>query len=143
MSTHKYQARKCEEDGFKFDSMLERDTYLQLKRLHDAGDIRQIELQRKFELYSRTGVLVGKYIADFYCILNNGMDVVVEAKGVCTPIWQRTKRHFLADYSHIPLIVVHNRNAFPLILEDLMPPPPTEKKTTKKKKLAAGRKSGR
>lgn len=66
---HKFNARRCEEDGFSFPSKLERDTYSHLKNLHDKGCITNIILQQTFYLKSNSGVTIGKYVADFLCIL--------------------------------------------------------------------------
>ena len=36
---HKYGAKRCEEDGYTFDSLAERKRYRELKLLEQAGEI--------------------------------------------------------------------------------------------------------
>lgn len=112
----KYNAAKTEYDGFQFDSRLEADTYLELKRLHDNGAIANISMQQPFDLYSRSGQTVAKYIADFVCELPSGVAVIVESKGMRTPVWGLKKKLFLADYPHIQLIEVRGYHHFPIDL---------------------------
>lgn len=83
--------------GIKFDSKWEADRYLQLLYLEQQGVIRDLQLQKKFELIpavrepdtvgKRGGVKRGKvieravnYVADFVYI-KNGETVVEDAKG--------------------------------------------------------------
>jgi hypothetical protein len=110
----KYNATKTEMDGFAFDSELEADTYLDLKRLHDNGAIANISMQQPFNLYARSGQVVAKYVADFVCELPGGKVVIVESKGMRTPVWQLKKKLFLSDYPHIALIEVRGQHQFPL-----------------------------
>ena len=85
LSKSKYNARKVTIDGHVFDSAKEARRYQELKLLEAAGEIRNIELQRKFTLipaqyeiagYTKTGKLIKKcverectYLADF-CYLD-------------------------------------------------------------------------
>lgn len=83
--------------GIKFDSKWEADRYLQLLYLEQQGIIRDLQLQKKFELIpavrepdtvgKRGGVKQGKvieravyYIADFV-YLKDGQTVAEDAKG--------------------------------------------------------------
>lgn len=83
--------------GIKFDSKWEADRYLQLLYLEQQGVIRDLQLQKKFELIpavrwpdtvgKRGGVKQGKvieravnYVADFVYI-KNGETIVEDAKG--------------------------------------------------------------
>ena len=112
----KYNATRTACDGFFFDSALEASTYLDLKRLHDTGAIANISLQQPFNLYACPGQVVAKYVADFVCELSNGKVVVVETKGMPTPVWRLKKKLFLADYPHIALIEVNGYHQFPIEL---------------------------
>ena len=47
---HKYNAKRCEADGFKFASMKEARRYGELKLLLKAGWITDLELQPRFYL---------------------------------------------------------------------------------------------
>jgi hypothetical protein len=83
--------------GIKFDSKWEADRYLQLLYLQEQGIIRDLQLQKKFELIpavrepdtigKRGGVKQGKvieravyYVADFVDV-KDGENVVEDAKG--------------------------------------------------------------
>lgn len=112
----KYRAIKTTIDGFKFDSKLEAYTYLELKRLHECGAIASISLQYPFELHSRSGKVICKYVADFVCKLPTGKVIVVESKGVATPVWRLKKKLFQADYPDTKLIEVKGIHQFPLIV---------------------------
>lgn len=46
----KFGNEKCEADGHKFDSLRERNRYLDLKLLQRAGEISGLELQPKYPL---------------------------------------------------------------------------------------------
>ena len=83
--------------GIKFDSQWEADRYLQLLYLQEQGIIRDLQLQKKFELIpaarepdtigKRGGIKQGKiieravyYVADFVYV-KDGETVVEDAKG--------------------------------------------------------------
>lgn len=77
---NKFGAKKAEADGYVFDSTLERDRYLQLKMLSDAGVIRDLELQPKF-MCVVNGKRVTTYTADFrYYDITHGV-VIEDTKG--------------------------------------------------------------
>lgn len=67
----KYRAKKVEYDGIVFDSKKERDRYVQLKILEEAGVVKDLKLQVKFRLIPAQridGKVVERectYIADF------------------------------------------------------------------------------
>ena len=86
MRSSKYNAVKTEVDGIKFDSKLEAKRYSELKMLLRSGIISDLELQKKFELRVN-GVLICKYLADFYYLDQSGRQVVEDCKGVRTPIY--------------------------------------------------------
>lgn len=97
----KYNAKKAIVDGIEFDSRKEANRYCELKLLQRAGAIKDLELQKAFELIpaqrepdtvgARGGVKPGKliergvdYIADFVYRDKAGNTVVEDAKGVRT-----------------------------------------------------------
>lgn len=68
----KYHNKKIQYNGITFDSKKEYYRYIYLKTLENIGKIRELELQRKFELQGSFVNNEGKkerpiyYIADFY-----------------------------------------------------------------------------
>lgn len=111
----KYGAKKCQCDGFKFDSLLERDCYLILRNLKEKGVIRSIKLQEKFALRSHTGEIVGRYIADFVVTFPDGSQKVIEAKGRETPVWKWKEKHFRHDYD-TPILVIKRQDVNQLMV---------------------------
>lgn len=95
MPMTKYRAKKTVVDGITFDSKKEAARYRELKLLEKAGKIRNLELQKRFELIpvqraagARTE-RAAYYIADFcYDEFNSGLNawipVVEDCKGVKT-----------------------------------------------------------
>lgn len=62
--TNKYNAKRVLLDGICFDSQTEANYYAALKLRERAGEVTDIELQRRYELAPH-GVHVAFYIADF------------------------------------------------------------------------------
>lgn len=85
----KYGNKKVKYDGIIFDSKKEARRYAELKLLERAGEIKDLELQKTFELIpsQRIGGKVVeravKYKADF-CYTENGVTVVEDTKGFRT-----------------------------------------------------------
>lgn len=96
----KYGAKKVNIDGIVFDSKKEATRYCELKLMERAGQIKNLELQKPFELIpsqrepstmSKTGKeklgrVIEKpvrYVADFV-YTENGKTVVEDCKGVRT-----------------------------------------------------------
>ena len=46
----KYHNKKVEYDGYTFDSIREKNYYIKLKLLEKAGKIKELELQKEYEL---------------------------------------------------------------------------------------------
>lgn len=103
--TNKYQAKKCEYNGEVFDSIREKNRYIELKLLECVGEIKDLRRQVKFELIpaQREQVKIGKrggiikcktiekavsYIAD-YTYEKDGKLIVEDCKGM------RTKEYVL------------------------------------------------
>ena len=70
----KYNASKCVVDGITFDSRREAKRYQELKLLERAGEIRNLELQKEFEL------IPNQYAADTTTTLKNGKEKTVKGK---------------------------------------------------------------
>lgn len=111
---NKYNNKKAEADGLVFDSVRERNRYLELKLMERAGDISDLRRQVKFTLIDtqrepdtqgpRGGIKRGKvieketaYIADFV-YTENGETVVEDAKGVKTPEYIIKRKLMLERY---------------------------------------------
>lgn len=100
----KYHNKKIIIDGIVFDSTKEGKRYQELKLLERAGVIKDLELQKEFELqpsYKKNGRTVRKisYIADF-CYYENGKYVVEDAKGCKTQVYKLKKKMFEYRYDY-------------------------------------------
>ena len=102
MRAPKYKAKPVTIDGIRFASQAEARRYGALKLLERAGQITGLELQPVFVL--APGVLVPgearkrpalRYVADFAYTDADGRRVVLDVKGVQTPVF-RIKMHLLA-----------------------------------------------
>ena len=116
----KYGNRKSEVDGQIFDSRKEARRFYELQLLQQAGTIRNLETQKRFQLIPtqrepdtqgpRGGVKPGKvieravdYIADFYYIdAETGEEVVEDTKGVRTTEYI-IKRKLMLYVHHIKI----------------------------------------
>lgn len=78
---HKFSAKKCERDGRKFPSLLERRYYDQLKIRERAGDVLFFLCQVPFHLPGNV-----KYVCDFQIFLKNGEVEFVDTKGFDTAL---------------------------------------------------------
>ena len=102
MKAPKYKASPVMIDGIRFASQAEGARYRALKLLERAGEITGLELQPVFVL--APGMLVPgekrkrpalRYVADFAYTNSDGRRVVLDVKGVQTPVF-RLKMHLLA-----------------------------------------------
>lgn len=76
----KYNNKKVELDGIKFDSKAEAQRYCELKLLQKAGKITDLQAHVKFELIPKNKFECAvKYIADF-TYTENGILVVEDVK---------------------------------------------------------------
>lgn len=80
---NKYHNKKIIYDGIKFDSIKEKNRYIELKLMERAGLIKNLKLQYEFELqpaFTLNNKKIRKisYIADFYYFDNELNDYVVE-----------------------------------------------------------------
>lgn len=91
----------CACTGYKkrYDSLAEAARGAELELLEQAGQIRELRRQVPFDLHAPGGGIVGVYIADWtYTDAATGVFTVEDCKGHRTPIYQRSKRHLLAEY---------------------------------------------
>lgn len=99
----KYHSRKQTIDGYVFASKREAQRYSELKMLEKAGEISNLELQKRFELIpsQRIGGKVVErpcyYVCDFaYC--EGGKQVIEDAKGMKTEVYKIKKKLMLYKY---------------------------------------------
>ena len=89
MIKNKYKNKKVEIDGHKFDSIAEGRRYGVLKMLEKAKEIKDFDIQLRYE-YIVNGKVIFKYYADFVVYHNDGSVVVEDVKG-----WDRKKCKFI------------------------------------------------
>ena len=93
----KYNNKKAEYNGIKFDSKKERDYYIYLEGLEKAGEINNLKRQVKFELqpgFSFKGKRIRaiNYYADFTYYTPDGQFHIVDTKGVKTEVYKIKKK---------------------------------------------------
>lgn len=101
---NKYNAKKTEIDGFRFDSAKEAKRYAKLRALEDAGKIQGLRLQVPFELlpsFECDGVKYRgmRYVADFV-YYRDGKVVVEDCKGFKTAEY-KLKKKLMAYINHV------------------------------------------
>lgn len=102
MKYSKYKALKTKIDDIVFDSALEAKRYKQLKLLEDAGAIKNLQLQPKFNLmdsYKYNGKTIRAiiYIADFM-YEEDGKRIVEDVKGIRTKDYIIKSKLFIKKY---------------------------------------------
>ena len=90
-SRSKYGNRKCVLDGISFDSVKEMNRYCDLKYMLLAGEIKDLEVHKPFELQEAFRDMNGKWIrpiyyeADFvYTDVKTGQQVIEDVKSKAT-----------------------------------------------------------
>ena len=100
----KYHNKKVEYDGYTFDSIKEKNYYIKLKLLEKAGKIKELELQKEFELqpsYKLNNKTSRKitYRADFtYKTTEDDKLHVIDVKGFRTDVYRLKKKLFEYKY---------------------------------------------
>lgn len=102
----KYNAKKVEIDGIKFDSKAEGEYYLHLKQQVTERQILGFERQKRMLLqegFSVEGVK-GKirpifYVVDFIITENDGTLTYIDVKGVETDVFRLKKKLFMKRYN--------------------------------------------
>lgn len=100
----KYHNRKIIFDGYKFDSIKERNYYIKLKALEKAGFIKDLELQKTFILqpsFKLNNITRRQitYKADFtYISTSDDTQHVIDVKGFRTEVYNIKKKLFEYKY---------------------------------------------
>ena len=111
---NKYHNKKIVVDGLVFDSKLEANRWSELSLLVKAGEIEELERQKRFTLQEPfiTGdgerIRAITYIADFvYKDKRTGRLIAEDAKGVKTDVYRLKKKLFLKAYPYWELREVY------------------------------------
>lgn len=110
---NKYNAKKVEVDGIKFDSVAESRYYKYLLGLLNEGVVESFEMQKPYTLldkfpHPKTGKTIRaiKYVPDFEVIYTDGRVEVVDVKGFMkNPVFLLKAKLFMFRYQ-VPLLVV-------------------------------------
>jgi len=105
MRYSKYRAIPTFIDGIRFHSKKEASRYKELLLLQKAGEIKHLELQKRYSLLV-AGEKIGVYIADFVYLEKGKDDFTVEDCKApkskkymgSTPLYRWKKKHFEAQY---------------------------------------------
>lgn len=98
---NKYHAVKTVVNGIKFDSKAEAKRYGELWLLQRAGQIRDLQLQVRFELLPKCGdERAVYYVADFK-YTENGREIVEDVKGTKTRDYILKRKMFKYRYPEI------------------------------------------
>lgn len=102
----KYNAKKVEIDGIKFDSKAEGEYYLHLKQQVTERQILGFERQKRMLLQEGFTVegVKGKirpifYVVDFIVTENDGTLTYIDVKGVETDVFKLKKKLFMKRYN--------------------------------------------
>ncbi len=101
----KYGNSKIEIDGFIFDSTKEGNEYSKLKLLKKSGEIKDFEIQVKFDIRINE-IHIANYFLDFLVINNDGSKEYIDVKGqdkktkkwITTDVFQLKKKLVEAIY---------------------------------------------
>jgi hypothetical protein len=95
----KYKAIRTEVDGITFASKKEAKRYQELKLLEKAGQIFNLALQPRFDIYVGD-TKVCTYVGDFKYTLPgiDGPWIIEDVKGVKTPVYNLKKKMMRAMY---------------------------------------------
>ena len=110
---NKYNAKKVEIDGIKFDSVAESRYYKYLLGLLNEGVVESFEMQKPYTLldkfpHPKTGKTIRaiKYVPDFEVIYTDGRVEVVDIKGFMkNPVFLLKAKLFMFRYQ-IPLVII-------------------------------------
>lgn len=108
MKYNKYNNKKVEYDGYKFDSKKEAEFYKKLKALQKAGKIKKIEVHPKFELqpsFKKNGKTYRaiNYYADFLVYYSDGITKLYDTKGKRTEVYKIKKKLFEYKYKDLTI----------------------------------------
>jgi len=100
---NKYHNEINEYDGNIFDSLKERQRYMELKLLERAGEIKELKIHPQYLLqapfiYQDKAERAIYYAADFQYITTNGNHVIIEdVKGMRTDVYKLKRKLFLFE----------------------------------------------
>lgn len=100
MKPNKYRAVKTKIGDVMFHSKREAEAWVYLKHREKAGEITDLRRQVKFELKADSPngpVRVCNLIVDFVYV-ENGEEIIADAKGVRTPVFNLKAKMFKANY---------------------------------------------
>ena len=107
---NKYFNKKVVVDGIKFDSKKEAKRYTELKLLKKAGLIKELELQKIFEIQPKytnnkgENIRAVTYKADFFYYDNKKECYIVEdTKGYRTDVYKLKKKLFEYVYPNLTI----------------------------------------
>ena len=109
---NKYKNKKTQVDMYVFDSALEAKRYKQLALLEKAGEIKNLQLQVKFELQeafskNKKYFRAITYRADFMYFDNRSRQIIVEdTKGMKTDVFKIKQKLFEYKYPNLELKIV-------------------------------------
>lgn len=123
---NKYKNKKVEYDGIKFDSKMERDFYIHLKKLQANGTVYEFFMQKNYVLidaYTRndgTKVRASYYKADFEVHYSNNQIEVIDIKGMLTDVFKLKQKIFETRYPfELKLITFSKKYGGWITLQDL------------------------
>ena len=107
----KYNAKKVEIDGIKFDSLLESKYYLYLVEQRKKGQIGDFITQPRYLLqgsFKKNGKHYRKieYVADFEVVKIDGTVEVIDIKGMILPVFAIKQKLFERLYPDRTLILL-------------------------------------
>jgi hypothetical protein len=105
----KYNSKKIEVDGLKFDSKTEYKRWTELVLLEKSGHIQNLQRQVTFELqpkFKKKGVSYRAitYVADFTYVVG-GVLIVEDRKGFCDQKFPIKKKLFEYKYPDLTLLI--------------------------------------
>lgn len=96
---NKYHNQKTEVAGITFASKKEAERYLELKMMERAGMIKNLEIQKRFEIIPKTDKYRACfYVADFVYETHQGKKVIEDTKGFRTKEYLIKKKLVYARY---------------------------------------------
>lgn len=97
---NKYNARKIEYNGIKFDSQFELKCWIYLEELVKEGKINNLQRQVKFEIIPANSVYRAvNYVADFTFFVGDKY-IVADAKGLILPEFRIKQKIFFDKYKN-------------------------------------------
>jgi hypothetical protein len=97
----KFNNKKCEHEGFKFDSIKEMNRFIFLQQQLTLGKIRDLRLQVKYVLIPKNDKFRSmSYVADFVYKIGSGnvLDTVEDCKGFKTEVYKIKRKLMYSVY---------------------------------------------